>query len=180
MKHKLLPLAALLVAPGMALAAAVPYNYVDVRYIDADNNLDGFGAEASGLIAEQVFVRGGLSLLSGRGFDVNQLRAEIGYLMPVDPRFDLIASIGGLYADIDGPGGSGDDDFGLTLGGGIRARLAPQIEVSLLATHDRVFSESDTYLTLGGLYHFNPQWAAGISYIFDDDDALTLGVRFHY
>lgn len=180
MKSPLLPMTALLLAPGIALAAAVPYNYVDVRYMDADNSLNGVGAEASGLIADQVFVRGGLSLLSGRGVDLNHLRAEIGYLLPVDPRFDLIGSIGGVYADVDGPGSYSDSDFGLTLGGGIRARFTPQVEASLLATHDRVFSGSNTFLTLGGLYHFNPQWAAGVSYVFDDNDALTLGVRFHY
>jgi hypothetical protein len=180
MKRYLLPLAALVIAPSIATASAVSYNYVDVRYVDVDGPLDGVGAEISGSISPNLFLRGGFSLLSGRGLDVDTLRAEIGYHTALNPQVDLLGTIGAIYSEIDPPGSSKDDDTGLTMSGGLRAMLAPQIEGSAIVRHDRIFSSSNTDFTLGGLFHINNQWAVGASYTFDSDDTITVGGRFNY
>ncbi|MCK5770361.1 outer membrane beta-barrel protein [Algiphilus sp.] len=168
-----------IIAPMAAGAAGINYNYADLRYVDADDaGLDGVAGEVSGLVADQLFVRGGVSLLSDDGFDADTVSGELGYRHPLSGDVELQASAGLVHGEIDTPFGS-EDDTGFLLTGGARAMLTPDIELETTLLYQDLFDDSDLDARIGGLFHLNPRWALGASYQVDAE-LLALGGRFNF
>jgi hypothetical protein len=173
--------------PLTAAAEGLSYNYVDVRYATADDwrglDPDGVTGEVSGLISDQLFLRGGASLLSDSPVDVDTFSGELGLRHAIDRDADLQGTIGLLHAEADGRGGS-DDDTGFIATGGVRAMLTPEVELE----GSLIYEENDILdaayndgidARFGGLFHVTPRLALGANYRVDNE-LLTLGGRYDF
>ena len=78
--------------------------------------------------------------------------------------------------------GFGFDDDGLGLGGGIRAQLAPALQVEAMLRYvDLDQSGSDTGLELLGRYYFSDRYAFTLETTLDDNvDTLSFGFRAEF
>lgn len=165
--------------PLTAMGQGISYNYADVRYGDADGGLDGVVGEVSGQVADQFFLRGGVSLLSNSGVDLDTFTGEFGLRHALNRDVELQGTLGLIHADIDTPGSS-SDDTGLLATGGIRAMVAPQFEVEgTLIYEDNDVLDDGLDARFGGLFHFTPRLAAGASYRVDNE-LLTIGGRYDF
>ncbi|MFV8836600.1 hypothetical protein ACNSTU_16690 [Aquisalimonas sp. APHAB1-3] len=141
MMRKMLGCAALIgaVAPGIAGAQDISYNYVDgglALYPSADNSQDFAGLDANGRFAvtDDVFVLGGFQYLTD-DIDYTAFHVGGGYRFAIDPDTDMWGGLTIEYQEFDWPGsqafGVGSfDDTSLGLRGGVRHRLNQDLELS--------------------------------------------------
>ncbi|WP_052367475.1 hypothetical protein [Algiphilus aromaticivorans] len=164
--------------PLTAAAQGLSYNYVDVRYGDADN-LDGIVGEISGQISDEFFLRGGVSLLSDSGVDADIFTGELGMRHAIDRDVDLLGTIGVQHVEVEA-GNTSRDDTGLLATGGVRTMLTPEVELEgTLIYEDNDLIEDGLDARFGGLYHFTPRLALGANYRIDNE-LLTLGARYDF
>lgn len=187
MSKKLIGIALMAGLPLTAVAQGLSYNYADVRYATADDwsglDPDGVTGEVSGQISDELFLRGGISMLSDSPVDVDTFSGELGLRHAIDRDVDLQGTIGVLHAEADGPGGS-DDDTGFLATGGVRAMLTPEVELEgtlIYEENDILDAAYDDGIDarFGGLYHFTPRLALGANYRVDNE-LLTLGGRYDF
>lgn len=173
-------IASLLIAglPLTAAAQGLSYNYADVRYGDADR-FDGVVGEVSGQISDELFLRGGISMLSDSPVDADIFSGELGFRHAIDRDVDLVGTLGVQHVEIDTPGGS-NDDTGLLATGGVRAMLTPEFEAEgTLIYEDNDLIDDGLDARIGGLYHFTPRLALGLNYRIDNE-LLTVGGRYDF
>ncbi|HSG66249.1 MAG TPA: outer membrane beta-barrel protein [Gammaproteobacteria bacterium] len=188
---KRLAILTVLLAPGAVLAQEaattrpdIGYTYAELRFVDTDEGGgDGLRISGSYDLGNNWLIIGGLTSIDYRG-DVDQTILEIGggYVFAFNEDFDIIASASVIDMDIDVPG-SGNvnrDDSGISLSAGVRGLVTPEFEVRGSVTHVAL-DDSDTYLEIGGDYHFTRQIAAGVSVqLAGDNDLFTVGARWFF
>lgn len=182
---KTLVLLAGLLASSMATAqyseqpqsGGLSYDYLELRYVDLDTN-GGDGLRFGGSFDfgnNWLLVGSVTSLKFNDNFDATVFELGGGYVWNFTGDFDLLASV--QYVHIDG---SGEDRDGVRFSGGTRGLITPKFEIRGFLNHVAA-GDSDTYLEFAGDYHFNRQFAAGISLEFaGDNDAITVGGRWFF
>lgn len=168
-----------------ATAPNLSYDYVEGRVLllDPDEGDDGEGVRLGGsmLITPEWFVAGGLTHVSFDGADVDQIDPSLGWRHALDSRMDFVAYGSLLWTDRECGGNCDDDDIGLGLTGGIRAALAPQVEVGGYVGYSKVFDEGTVTLTGEGLYHVTRQLSLVAALTLSDDlNGLGLGARWNF
>lgn len=183
----LVALAASVSAPVLA-DDHMSYNFIEAAYIDTeiDDGLDidgdGFGLNGSIEIAESFFLTASYATQEfDAGIDLDQKSIGLGGYMPLSDTVDLVGSISYVDAEIDSRFGSADDN-GLGFGVGLRAQVAPNIELEGGVNYvDLDDSGDDTSLALGGRYYFTEEFALGAGVSFGDDvTSWSIGARFEF
>lgn len=180
-------LVTLLIGHGLASAQApqspsLGYNFAELRFIDVDNDGDGFRLAGSYRISGNWLILGGVSALEFDN-DVDSTTFDVGggYVWPYRPDWDLVANVRVVRTEVDLPRGLGSsDDTGIGVSGGVRGLIVPELEVRGSVNHVTV-GDSDTYIEVAGDYYFTRNFAAGISVEFGGDlDAWTIGARWYF
>ena len=187
MKQLLVSIALFLPLVTLAQEEAAPqagsglsYSYVELRFVDADNDGDGLRFGASYELNDEWFLLGEITSLDYSG-SVDRFTLELGagYVYELEQEFDVFATFTLIDTEIDTPFGDADDS-GFGVSAGARGSLAPEFEVRGSVNHVNL-DDSDTFLELAGDYYFNDQLSAGASLEFaGDEDLFTLGARYHF
>ena len=181
----------LLLALGLVFASAasaqspsqpsLDYSFAEFRFVDVDvAGGDGFSIGGSYDVNGNWFILGSLTDISFNN-DVDAFTIEFGggYIWPYRRDWDLLATVQYISTDVDTNFGSVDDN-GLSLAGGIRGLIAPQIEVRGSVNHVTI-GDDDTFLEIAGDYYFSDEFAAGLSFdVGGDVDTFTFGVRWFF
>lgn len=183
-KRWLLGLAASFFAIGTA-AADLDYNYVEVRYVDAELDevsVDGDGFLIGGsfeLTEEWLIVGSYRDLGFDFGVDASLLEAGFGYIVPTDTPFDVVGYAKLARAKVEA-NGFDDTENGFSVAVGGRGMINENIEVRAFLNHIDI-DGSDTFLEFAGDWHFNDQFALGASIeLGGDADAFSIGGRFFF
>jgi hypothetical protein len=180
--------ASALLAPGIAMAefvyTGIEVAYVDVEYDNGPVNVNGNGYRFSGSMQLNTH-----TFLHGRweeqnydfGVDGTAYEFGAGYRHAMSDSLDFLATASYMHQEVN-VGNFGVDDEGLGLGGGLRARLAPSLEVeTMLRWVDFDQSGSDTGLDLLGRYYFSDRLAFTLATSLNNDvDTLSLGFRAEF
>lgn len=161
--------------------ADLNYNYLELRFVDVDSNGgDGIRFNGSYDFGNSWLLVGGLTSLEfNNNVDLTAFEIGAGYVWNYSDNFDLVSTLRYVDAEVDNSILSVDDD-GLAFSAGVRGLITPEFEVRGSVNHI-TYGNSDTYLELGGDYHFAPQFSAGISLEFaGDTDVITIGARWFF
>jgi hypothetical protein len=184
---KTLVLLAALLASSTAFAqnaqqqsADLDYSYLELRFVDVDNNGDGLRFGGSFDFGNNWLLVGSVTSLDfNNNVDATWYEIGAGYVWHYTNEWDFLATLRYASADVDNPGGSNTDN-GLAFSGGVRGWLVPKFELRGSVNHVTV-GDSDTYLELAGDYYFTPRFAAGLSLEFaGDNDIWTIGGRWFF
>jgi len=156
------------------------YTYAELRFVDLDEGDDGLRFGGSYRLNDDWYLFGEISDLDlNRNFDQSSYEFGGGYIHELNQNLHLIATASLITAEIDGPSFD-DSDTGIGLAGGVRALLAPNVEVRGAVKHINLDNQ-DTFLEIAGDYFFNEQFSAGVSIEFAGDrDLFTIGARIHF
>lgn len=186
---KILVILAGLVASNLAFAqssqqpqlGSLNYNYLELRFVDVDTaGGDGLRFGGSYDFGNNWLIVGGVTSVEfNNNVDGTWLEVGPGYVWHYNNDFDLVASLRYVNIDIDNSGFGGDDS-GVAFSAGTRGLLTPQFEIRGSVNHITA-GDNDTYLEFAGDYHFNRQFAAGLSLEFaGDNDIITIGGRWFF
>ena len=184
---KILVILAGLLASNLAIAqysqqpqsGSLSYNYLELRYVDVDTNGgDGLRFAGSFDFGNNWLLVGSVTALKfNNNIDTTTFELGGGYVWNFSGDFDLLATV--QYVSID-VSGSGNDKNGVRFSGGTRGLITPKFEIRGFLNHIAA-GDSDTWLEFAGDYHFNRQFAAGLSIEFaGDNDAITIGGRWFF
>jgi hypothetical protein len=156
------------------------YTYAEVRFVDADNDGDGFRLNGSVELNGPWILVGGFTSLDFDGdVETSLLELGAGYVFNYTADFDLFGTLRIARAEVDTPFGD-DDETGFAFSAGTRGMLTRQFEIRGSVNHINL-DNSDTYLELAGDYYFTDQLAAGLSLEFaGDTDVFTIGARWFF
>jgi hypothetical protein len=173
----------ILAVPGIALAE-FDYNFVEASFVDVeidDTSIDGDGIrlEASFEFGDSFF---GHVEYEDYDFDFN-IDGSVtefggGYFHGLSDDLDFIAT--GQYVEVEI---EGNDDDGLGIGGGIRARVADSLEIDAMLNYvDFDNIGNDTFADLRARYYFNDQFAVTLKLELGSDvfDTMGIGVRYSF
>jgi long-subunit fatty acid transport protein len=185
---KILILLGGLLAQGIAIAqeadeqhANLNYSYAELRFVDVDSNSgDGIRFNGSFDLGNSWLILGGVTSLDfGNNDDRTTWELGAGYVWHYSKDFDLVSTLRFVNSKVENQGASVTDN-GFAFSAGARGHLTPEFEVRGSVNHIS-FDNSDTYLELAGDYHFNPEFAAGVSVEFAGDvDVITIGARWFF
>lgn len=180
-------------------AASPAWNFVEGAYVKADiegedfeSEPDGFGATASFLLNENIFVMGKYSRLSDDirvlngdvDMNYNQASLGLGYRHPISATTDIFGAVSYEYIELEADGfGQSDstDEDGYGLAGGIRSMLTNNVELNGTLAYVDIDDESETSLGLSAYYYFNTNFAAGLGYTFGDEaDTYQASLRYAF
>lgn len=182
--------AAAITLPLAVNAEEFSYRYVDLAHIpsaeidvgNSDVDGDGFQLRGSLPVYENFFVLvEHLNLDFDRGIDAARWMIGAGGHWPINNSLDVIARAGLVHYEVEA-GPFDDDDNGFFIGGRLRAKIAPQIELEGGFEHVNVEVGDlgdETYLVAEGRYNFTSQLAAGVLLNVGGDTTL-LGVQGRY
>jgi hypothetical protein len=156
------------------------YTYGELRFVDVDNDGDGFQLAGSyELEGNWILVGSLLTLDFGSSVDATLFEVGGGYVWDYTENWDLFTTLRLAHAEVDTPVGDADDT-GFAFSAGTRGFLAPKFEIRGSVNHINL-DDSDTYLQFAGDYYFTDQLAAGISLDFaGDTDAFSFGARWYF
>lgn len=162
-------------------SASLNYNYLELRFVDVDTNSgDGLRFGGSYDFGNNWLIVGGVTSVEfNNNVDATWFEMGPGYVWHYNNDFDFVASLRYVNVDIDNPVFDADDD-GVAFSAGTRGFIMPQFEIRGSVNHTTV-GDSDTYLEFAGDYHFNSQFAAGLSLeLAGDNDVITIGGRWFF
>jgi hypothetical protein len=180
--RKLLLVGALL--PFGAVAQDLDYTFVELSYMDTELDAgpvdvggDGLGLNGSLSLTDNVFLFAGYETQDySFGVDASSYDLGAGMHWGLSPQLDLVTDLAWVHAKVETPLGDFDDD-GFGLGVGLRSRINDSFELQGGLRYIDM-EDSDTFLSLGGRWHFNEALAAGFGLdINDDATGWTLGLR---
>ena len=164
--------AALLVLPVTAMADGLSYNYLEGSYVIPEQD-DALRFGGSFALNPQFFFKADGTIFDGG----NLLTGQLGYRHALNTTLDLNVTGGLLYADPDG----GDSETGYTFGGGLRALVAPQLELNGGIAYYDIYDSSEVGFSVGAVYNFTPNWAlSGGGTFIDDAEEFNVGVRYNF
>lgn len=182
--------AAAMTLPLAVSAADFSYQYVDLAHVpgaeidigNRDVDGDGFQLRGSLPVYENFFVLVEyLTLDFERDIDSSRWMIGAGGHWPINNTLDVIARAGLVNYEVEA-GSFDDDDNGFFIGGRLRAKITPQIELEGGFDHVNVDVGDlgdETYLIAEGRYIFTSQLAAGVLLNVGGDTTL-LGVQGRY
>ena len=162
------------------------YTYAELRYVTQDpdgpgDDIDGLRLGGSLQFRPQLFAVGALTSLSSGPVDYDSIDLGLGFRTALQSNVDFVAIGGLIFADVEGPGGSGDDDSGISLTGGVSAMMTPQFELGGYVGYVDLYGDGDIGLTGEALFHVNREVtllaSLGLS---DDVNTITLGGRWNF
>jgi len=164
-------------------ASDLSYDYAQLRHVDLDEgNGDGLRFGGSHRLGDDWIALGEITSYDLDGnVDRSTLELGGGYVHGLDRNFDLITTLSLIHTEIDRPFPFGDsDDSGIGMSLGTRGMLTPELELRGSVRHVKL-DDSDTFLELGGDYHFTERFSAGASTeLAGDTDLFTIGARLHF
>lgn len=188
-------LTALLCAPISAWSADINWSFADggLQYLDPDeggaDSEFGFEFRGSYEINANWYVNGGLSIISydnsAGDVDLNVLSGGGGYIHQYSPTMDVFGQLNLVRGDIDA-GPVNEDDIGIEIKGGVRAIVAPRVEVNGFASLLSIDDPFDDGIEVGGggVYHFNNQFSAGGELVIESNvveaKKLYFFGRYHF
>lgn len=187
MKKILLPtvmLGALTALNPAHAAGFFSYNYAEGGYTsvsDDKSDADGTGLYLKGSydFMENLSVIASYASTDYDDTDVTRSGFSIGlgYHMPLAAQTDVLLSA--LLDNVTVEAGPGEeDDTGYTLGLGIRHGIDQNFEINGGLEYSSLFDDSSTAFNIGGRYHFDKSWSAGLNYtMMEDANAWTVSVR---
>ncbi len=185
---KKLCVAAVLALPLTAMADGLSYRFLEADYVmveaDGGGEADGFAIGGSYLFTPQLYATAGYSSLSPDGasdVDISSFSAALGFRHPLTTTIDANLEAGFVSAEVDAGSLGSEDDTGYSLGAGLRAMVASQLELNGGVSYVKIFDEGDTSLGLGAVFSFTPQLAlvAGADFA-DDANSYNVGGRFMF
>lgn len=173
---------------GTAVASDFNYSYVELGWMqsefdDLDADGDGFGIRGSMEFTDALH---GFVSYSDQSYDFDVggefIEIGVGYAWSMSRNLDIVGRLAYLDTSFDIPGFGDVSDDGFALGGYLRGRPTPSLEVT--GGVDLVdYSEggSDEQFGLGARYFFTKQFAAGLDMSFNDfGTTYTLGGRMTF
>jgi hypothetical protein len=173
---------------GPAVASDLNYSYAELGWIqsefdDLDADGDGFGIRGSMEFTDALH---GFVSYSDQSYDFDVggefIELGVGYAWSMSRNLDIVGRIAYLDTSFDIPGFGDVSDDGFALGGYLRGKPMPSLE--LTGGIDLVdYSEggSDEQIGLGARYFFTKQFAAGLDMQFNDfGTTYTLGGRMTF
>lgn len=118
--------------------------------------------------------------------DVDIYSFGIGYHTPVSDKTDVLAEIGLFNTDSQATARGitiDSDDSGYKLALGARYKFSEKVELRARGDHRNSDDLTDTTLTLGGRYYFNPAISAGLDFNTGADDGselITTSLRWNF
>ncbi|HEY8520708.1 MAG TPA: outer membrane beta-barrel protein [Gammaproteobacteria bacterium] len=163
------------------------YTYVDVGYVDVENDVGSFDVDGDGLqlrgaveLTDLFYLTGDYTDLDHEGnIDSSMLSVGVGVRRSVQSNLDLIGEVTWVNAEVDTPFGDADEDgYGLALG--LRYRANNDVELEGAIRHVDV-EDSNTLLDLRGRYYLNPSLALTGGLLIDSGDlGWTVGIRANF
>lgn len=183
-----------LMLPGVALADASDYDYVEGAYLQGETNgveIDGFGVNASLEFVDRILAVARFTDLGldddSPGVDVDgDIRSMgLGYVFGRNETASVYGTVSYIKYDIRGHIGGlsfGDDSEGAQFELGARMNLSPAAELSVAVKHtDLGQGDEDTVPGVGLVYQFLPALAGTLTYSRNaDDDLMGLGLRLNF
>lgn len=184
---KKLLIASVLALPVAAMADGLSYNFLQASYVNVDGDgggkADGFDFSGSHLVGKNIFLQGGYSrvTIDGSDIDVSAFNGGLGFRHGLTPTVDLNAGASVVFAEVDAGSFGSEDDTGYSLNAGLRALVAPQLELNGGVTYTDIFDEADTSFGIGAVFSFTPQIAViGGAGFADDANTYSVGGRFMF
>lgn len=182
-------LLALITAAASAHADDLSYNYLEVRYAEADlddgfEDIDGDGFVLNGSLefSDSLHVFVGYDTLEfADGVDISTTVFGGGFALPLSGTTDLVLRAGVFDAELDTPLFTADDQGGL-FSVGFRTLVRDDIElygeIKRLEFDD---AGREQYKTLGAEFYLNDGFSIGPSVTWvEDTRTWTLGGRFYF
>lgn len=185
--------AALFAAPA-AMAEGFSYTYLDARYFSSDSdaqstNLMGGSLSGSFALTDSFFVAADYSYgqLDDRpgSSDGNVMTGalRLGAHYAITPVLDVVASAGGLYAQVDSGGNNSqtEDDSGYVVQAGLRLALVENLEIGAGYDYQGVSDETEGAFYVDAEYRFTPNWSVvGAARNADAYDFYNVGARYNF
>lgn len=180
--------------PGLAMADAANFNYVEVGYLtgkQSGTDINGWGMRGSVELVERFFLTAGFSDLNddtGRDdfrYSMDNKAIGLGYVFGENPTASVYGTVS--YVDmnfstrVDSMRFSSDAD-GYELGLGARINASPEAEVRLAVKHsDLGGGDTNTIPSVALIYKFTRQLAGFAEYERKTDyEQLGLGFRIYF
>lgn len=126
------------------------------------------------------------TLAESNGIELEFINFNFGaaYHQPVMYKTDMVADVRYVSTEIVISKGSRSaslgEGTGYTAGVGLRHQYTDQIEARTSLHYLSVEDATDTAISVGGMYHFNNQFSAGVDYITGDFDGIRGSVRMNF
>lgn len=194
MKHITPFLLAGLLVPGMALADASGFNYVEGAFLQGEINgveVDGGGVNASLEFVDRFLAVASFTDLGldddtpGTDIDGDIQSIGLGYIFGRNETASVYGTVSYIEYDIRGRLGAfsfDDDSEGVQYELGARMNISPQAEFFVAVTHtDLGEGDDETVPGIGLVYQFLPALSGTLTYERNSDDNLMgLGLRLNF
>lgn len=183
-----------LMAPGLALADASDYSYIEGAYLQGEIGgveVDGFGVDASleffdRMLAVASFTDLGLDDdTAGTDLDGDIQSIGLGYIFGRNETASVYGTVSYVEYDVSGRLGAftfADDSEGAQFELGARMNLSPEAELYVAVKHiDLGEGDEETTPGVGLVYQFLPSLSGTLTYDRNsDDDLMGLGLRLTF
>lgn len=183
-----------LMVPGLALADASEYSYVEGAYLQGNSagvDVDGFGIIASLEIVDRVLAVASFTDLGldddspGTDFDGDIQSIGLGYIFGRNETASVYGTVSYIEYDVRGRVGAftfGDESEGARFELGARMNISSEAEFFVAVKHtDLGEGENETVPGIGFEYEFMHALSGTLTYERNsDDDLLGLGLRLNF
>lgn len=183
-----------LMVPGLALADASDYNYIEGAYLQGETggvDVDGFGVEASLEFVDRILAVASFTDLGldddapGADLDGDIQSIGLGYIFGRNETASVYGTVSYIEYDVRGRLGArtfGDDNQGAQFELGARMNLSPEAELFVAVKHtDLGAGDEETAPGVGLVYQFLPALSGTLTFERnDDDDVMGLGLRLTF
>ncbi|HEX2495060.1 MAG TPA: outer membrane beta-barrel protein [Steroidobacter sp.] len=181
-------LAALVAALPLATQADTQgdYSFIELNHVDTE--LDGFdddgeGFELRGSVAfhESFFAFAEYQDLDYDFGDVTTFKVGVGGHWPINDTFDVVGRFGIVQHEVDVDRLRFDDDEdGFILGGRVRGKVMPRLELEGGFDYVDLDSGDDASIVLEGRYFFVDNVSGGLRLELGDADLIGIGARLTF
>jgi len=183
-----------LMAPGLALADASDFSYIEAAYLQGDINgveVDGFDIKASLEFVDRILAVMSVTDLgldddtSGVQFDGGIQSIGLGYVFGRNDTASVYGTASYIEYDVQSRTRAftfDSDSEGAQFELGVRINFSPEAELFVAVTHtDLGQGDEETTPGAGLVYQFLPALAGTLTYTRNnDDDLMGLGLRLTF
>jgi len=183
-----------LMAPGLALADASDYSYIEGTYLQGDISdveIDGYAIEASLEFVDRILA---VASFTDLGLDDDTAGADLegdiqafglGYIFGRNDTASVYGTASYIEYDVRGRLGAftfADDGDGVQFELGARMNLSPEAELYVAVKHtDLGQGDEETTPGVGLVYRFLPALSGTLTYDRNsEDDIMGLGLRLTF
>jgi hypothetical protein len=183
-----------LMAPGLALADASDYSYIEGTYLQGDISdveIDGYAIEASLEFVDRILA---VASFTDLGLDDDTAGADLegdiqafglGYIFGRNDTASVYGTASYIEYDVRGRLGAftfADDSDGVQFELGARMNLSPEAELYVAVKHtDLGQGDEETTPGVGLVYRFLPALSGTLTYDRNsEDDIMGLGLRLTF